>query len=150
MKTPIEITTEYIEEMPESGNYPTAGLLVHYGRMGSEEYNRRVSIANAQVDLYNSFVHKFPIKFQMEYQKRTVEMCRIILRGLNLDNDVNSFFVHEFHQWIENEEWQFNPVLFNGDIKYRWVHVNYPSQITTKELYEIFIEYGRDNKIGQD
>jgi hypothetical protein len=27
---------------------------------------------------------------------------------------------------------------------------NYPSQITTKELYEIFIEYGRDNKIGQD
>lgn len=82
-----EAMAEFAEQSdpPESQNYPTVGLLGHYGpdlSTGSEEYNRRVGIANAQVDLYNSFVYKLPGKFQMEYQERTVEMCRIILRGL--------------------------------------------------------------------
>lgn len=81
-----EAMAEFAEqnETPESQNYPTAGLLGHYGpdlSTGSEEYNRGVGIANAQVDFYNSFVYKLPRKFQMEYQERTVEMCRIILRG---------------------------------------------------------------------
>lgn len=52
----------------------------------------------------------------------------------------------EFHDWIELYEWQFNPVSFNGDIKYRWVNEMYSGQATTKELYEIFIsQYDKED-----
>jgi len=51
----------------------------------------------------------------------------------------SSFLADEFHEWIELYEWQFNPVSFNGVIKYRWVNETYSSQATTKELYELFL-----------
>jgi hypothetical protein len=44
----------------------------------------------------------------------------------------------DFHEWIELNEWEFCPVSFNGEIKYRWSTETY-SQATTKELYEIFL-----------
>jgi hypothetical protein len=44
----------------------------------------------------------------------------------------------DFHEWIELNEWDFCPVSFNGEIKYRWSNETY-SQATTKELYEIFL-----------
>jgi hypothetical protein len=44
----------------------------------------------------------------------------------------------DFHEWIELNEWEFCPVSFNGEIKYRWSNETY-SQATTKELYEIFL-----------
>ena len=50
-----------------------------------------------------------------------------------------SFLADEFHEWIELNDWQFNPVSFNGNIKYRWVNEAYSGQATTKELYEIFL-----------
>ena len=50
-----------------------------------------------------------------------------------------SFLADEFHEWIELYDWQFNPMSFNGTIKYRWVNETYSSQATTKELYEIFL-----------
>lgn len=45
----------------------------------------------------------------------------------------------EFHKWIELNDWQFNPISFNGVIKYRWVNEVSAIQATTKELYEIFL-----------
>lgn len=45
----------------------------------------------------------------------------------------------EFHEWIELYDWEFNPVCFNGVIKYRWVNENYSGQETTKGLYDIFL-----------
>jgi len=50
-----------------------------------------------------------------------------------------SFLADEFHEWIELNDWQFNPVSFNGVIKYRWVNETYSGQATTKDLYEIFL-----------
>lgn len=50
-----------------------------------------------------------------------------------------SFLADEFHEWIELNDWQFNPVWFNGVIKYRWVNETYSGQATTKDLYEIFL-----------
>ena len=44
----------------------------------------------------------------------------------------------DFHEWIELNEWEFCPVSFNKEIKYRWSNETY-SQATTKELYEIFL-----------
>lgn len=49
------------------------------------------------------------------------------------------FLADEFHEWIELYDWQFNPVSFNGVIKYRWVNETYSGQATTKELYEMFL-----------
>jgi hypothetical protein len=46
--------------------------------------------------------------------------------------------LEDFHEWIELNEWDFCPVSFNGEIKYRWSNETY-SQATTKELYEIFL-----------
>jgi hypothetical protein len=50
-----------------------------------------------------------------------------------------SFLADEFHEWIELYDWQFNPVSFNGAIKYRWVNETFSGQATTKELYELFL-----------
>jgi hypothetical protein len=58
---------------------------------------------------------------------------------LLLLNDSGSFLADEFHEWIELYEWQFNPVSFNREIKYRWVNETYSGQATTKELYELFL-----------
>jgi len=55
------------------------------------------------------------------------------LEKLNVDK-----LLDDFHEWIELYEWDFYPVSFNGDIKYRWSNETY-SQATTKELYEIFL-----------
>jgi len=44
----------------------------------------------------------------------------------------------DFHEWIELNEWEFCPVSFNKEIKYRWSNETY-SQATTKELYEMFL-----------
>ena len=52
---------------------------------------------------------------------------------------VPSLLDDDFHEWIELNEWQFNPVSFNGTIRYRWVNEAFPGQATTKELYEIFL-----------
>jgi hypothetical protein len=46
----------------------------------------------------------------------------------------------DFHKWIEDNEWYFNPISFNGVIKYRWVKEFWCGQETTNELYKIFIE----------
>jgi hypothetical protein len=55
------------------------------------------------------------------------------LEKLNVDK-----LLDDFHEWIELNEWEFCPVSFNGEIKYRWSNETY-SQATTKELYEIFL-----------
>ena len=55
------------------------------------------------------------------------------LEKLNFDK-----LLDDFHEWIELNEWEFCPVSFNGEIKYRWSNETY-SQATTKELYEIFL-----------
>jgi hypothetical protein len=47
----------------------------------------------------------------------------------------------EFDEWMERNEWHFMPVSFNGNIKYRWVNENLSGQLTTKELYDIFIQH---------
>ena len=54
------------------------------------------------------------------------------LEKLNVDK-----LLDDFHEWIELNEWEFCPVSFNGEIKYRWSNETY-SQATTKELYDIF------------
>jgi len=59
---------------------------------------------------------------------------------------IGSFLADEFHEWIELNEWYFNPVSFNGDIKYRWVNETFSGQLTTKELYEIFLETENNRK----
>ena len=48
--------------------------------------------------------------------------------------------LQDFHKWIEDNEWYFNPISFNGVIKYRWVRKCWCGQETTNELYKIFIE----------
>jgi len=55
------------------------------------------------------------------------------IEELNIDK-----LLDDFHEWIELNEWDFCPVSFNGEIKYRWSNETY-SQATTKELYEIFL-----------
>ena len=55
------------------------------------------------------------------------------LEKLNVDK-----LLDDFHEWIELNEWEFCPVTFNGEIKYRWSNETY-SQATTKELYDIFL-----------
>jgi hypothetical protein len=55
------------------------------------------------------------------------------LEKLNVDK-----LLDDFHEWIELNEWEFCPVSFNGEIKYRWSNETY-SQATTKELYDIFL-----------
>ena len=46
----------------------------------------------------------------------------------------------DFHKWIEDNEWYFNPISFNGVIQYRWVKEFWIGQETTDELYKIYIE----------
>ena len=46
----------------------------------------------------------------------------------------------DFHKWIEDNEWYFNPISFNGVIQYRWVKEFWIGQETTDKLYEIYIE----------
>ena len=46
----------------------------------------------------------------------------------------------QFHEWIEDNEWYFNPISFNGVIQYRWVKEFWCGQETTDELYKIYIE----------
>lgn len=46
----------------------------------------------------------------------------------------------DFHKWIEDNEWYFNPISFNGVIQYRWVKEFWCGQETTDELYKIYIE----------
>ena len=53
----------------------------------------------------------------------------------NMKKDYN---LDEFHEWIEKNDWEFNPVVINGEIKYRWVNEACPSQLTTKDLFENF------------
>ena len=48
--------------------------------------------------------------------------------------------LQDFHKWIEDNEWYFNPISFNGVIKYRWVKEFWCGQETTNELYKIYIE----------
>ena len=55
------------------------------------------------------------------------------LEKLNVDK-----LLDDFHEWIELNEWEFCPVSFNKEIKYRWSNETY-SQATTKELYDIFL-----------
>jgi len=50
----------------------------------------------------------------------------------------------EFHEWIEKYEWEFNPVQFKGGVIYRWVNEDCSSQLTTRELYDIFLELEQD------
>ena len=50
----------------------------------------------------------------------------------------------EFHEWIEKYEWQFNPVQFKDGVIYRWVNEACQSQLTTRELYDIFLELEQD------
>ena len=52
---------------------------------------------------------------------------------------IPSFLADDFHEWIELNEWEFNPVSFNGTIRYRWVNEAFSGQATTKELHEIFL-----------
>jgi hypothetical protein len=47
-------------------------------------------------------------------------------------------------------DWQFNPVSFDGTIKYRWVNETYSGQATTKELYEMFISQYDDLKDNKE
>lgn len=70
---------------------------------------------------------EFIIKAMVEYKNQHISMY--------------SFLGDEFHEWIELHDFQFNPVSFNGVIKYRWVNETYPHQATTKELYEFFLDY---------
>ena len=60
-------------------------------------------------------------------------------KPLHQPDIIGSFLADDFHEWIELNEWEFNPVSFNGKIKYRWVNEAFPGQATTKELYEIFL-----------
>jgi hypothetical protein len=64
---------------------------------------------------------------------------REILEELRQADVSGSVLADEFHEWIELYDWQFNPVSFNGVIKYRWVNETYSGQATTKELYEMFL-----------
>jgi len=62
-----------------------------------------------------------------------IEALEKYIEELNVDK-----LLDDFHEWIELYEWDFYPVSFNGEIKYRWSNETY-SQATTKELYEIFL-----------
>lgn len=63
-----------------------------------------------------------------------IEALEKHIEELNVDK-----LLDDFHEWIELYEWDFYPVSFNGEIKYRWSNEAYSSQATTKELYEIFL-----------
>ena len=63
-----------------------------------------------------------------------IEALEKHIEELNVDK-----LLDDFHEWIELYEWDFYPVSFNGEIKYRWSNETYSSQATTKELYEIFL-----------
>ena len=74
---------------------------------------------------------------------RQLEIARCMIDYANAvlpQADVSGwFFADEFDEWIELYDWEFNPVSFNGGIKYRWVNKTYSGQATTKELYELFL-----------
>ena len=77
--------------------------------------------------------------------KPEIENLKAHMRGVKLNNyqkglALDEFYklLDDFHEWIELNEWDFYPVSFNGEIKYRWSNETY-SQATTKELYEIFL-----------
>ncbi len=77
--------------------------------------------------------------------KPEIENLKAHMRGVKLNNyqkglALDEFYklLDDFHEWIELYEWDFCPVSFNGEIKYRWSNETY-SQATTKELYEIFL-----------
>lgn len=57
------------------------------------------------------------------------------LKPIELPSDLK-----DFHKWIEDNEWYFNPISFNGVIQYRWVKEFWIGQETTDELYKIYIE----------
>lgn len=57
------------------------------------------------------------------------------LTSIELPSDLK-----DFHKWIEDNEWYFNPISFNGVIQYRWVKEFWIGQETTDELYKIYIE----------
>jgi hypothetical protein len=67
-----------------------------------------------------------------------VNICKKNPNLFPTDNQTPNLLLEDFHEWIELNEWEFCPVSFNKEIKYRWSNETY-SQATTKELYEMFL-----------
>jgi hypothetical protein len=65
----------------------------------------------------------------------SLQINELSLISIELPSDLK-----DFHKWIEDNDWYFNPISFNGVIQYRWVKEFWIGQETTDELYKIFIE----------
>ena len=65
----------------------------------------------------------------------SLQINELSLTPIELPSDLK-----DFHKWIEDNEWYFNPISFNGVIQYRWVKEFWIGQETTDELYKIYIE----------
>lgn len=73
------------------------------------------------------------------YKAQATRDCWKELIESNENTETHPTLDDKFHEWIESNDWRFDPVVKDKKVIYRWTNEAYSGQVTTKELYEIYL-----------